>query len=182
MNLWIEIVREAQTKGRAGGRSRRGFLPSLTQRILISNHEIIYLLQPIRFAQISGLRREKESKRLELSQRFRAWEVTKAGNSIETKQYLVECKQKLRTLLFLLEKEKQRMQSSKHSTLFVVTKVRLWEEMRKWMAVFDIGKSLADPFSPNKSMTHLRIFYNDGINDYTCKCNTGYTGKDCQTS
>ena len=27
------------------------------------------------------------------------------------------------------------------------------------MAVFYIGKSLADPFSPNKSMTHLRIFY-----------------------
>ena len=30
------------------------------------------------------------------------------------------------------------------------------------MAVFYIGKSLADPFSPNKSMTHLRIFYNGG--------------------
>ena len=22
----------------------------------------------------------------------------------------------------------------------------------------------------------------DGINDYTCKCNQGYSGKDCQTS
>ena len=22
----------------------------------------------------------------------------------------------------------------------------------------------------------------DDINDYTCKCNQGYTGKDCQTS
>ena len=153
--IWIDREKARRDKK---GMKRKGFF-LFTIRISLSNSTIIYLLQPIRFAQISGLRREKESKRLELSQRFRAWEVTKAGNSIETKQYLVECKQKLRTLLFLLEKEKQRMQSSKHSTLFVVTKVRLWEEMRKWMAVFDIGKSLADPFSPNKSMTHLRIFY-----------------------